>query len=79
MVVPFRWLVSVLCMVLLAAPAARAAQSAAVSSERARVTLVTDDDAYMPGRALHVGLQMHLAPAGTPTGSTPAMRERPPR
>ncbi|KDU97092.1 cytochrome C biogenesis protein [Komagataeibacter rhaeticus] len=62
MVVPFRWLVSILCMVLLAAPAARAAQSAAVSSERARVTLVTDDDAYMPGRALHVGLQMHLAP-----------------
>ncbi|MCE2564869.1 protein-disulfide reductase DsbD [Komagataeibacter sp. FNDCF1] len=59
---PFMWLVSILCMVLLAAPAAHAAQSEAVTSTRADVTLVTDDDTYMPGRALHVGLQMHLAP-----------------
>ncbi|KAB8125333.1 cytochrome C biogenesis protein [Komagataeibacter medellinensis] len=62
MSVPYQWLVSILCMVLLVAPAARAAQSAAVTSPRATVTLVTDDDTYQPGRALHVGLQMHLAP-----------------
>lgn len=59
---PFLWLVSILCMLVTALPAARAAQSDPVTSTRATATLVTDDDTYSPGRPLHVGLRLQLAP-----------------
>ncbi|PYD69686.1 protein-disulfide reductase DsbD family protein [Komagataeibacter swingsii] len=62
MSVPFLWLVSILCLLVSALPTARAAQSDAVISPRATVTLVTDDDTYRPGRPLHVGLRLRLAP-----------------
>lgn len=62
MPVPFLWLMSILCMLVTVLPPARAAQSDAVISPRATVTLVTDDDAYMPGRPMHVGLRLRLAP-----------------
>ncbi|AZV38704.1 cytochrome C biogenesis protein [Komagataeibacter xylinus] len=62
MSVPFLWLVSILCMLVTALPVARAAQSDPVTSTRATATLVTDDDTYSPGRALHVGLRLQLAP-----------------
>ncbi|MCE2575329.1 protein-disulfide reductase DsbD [Komagataeibacter sp. FNDCR2] len=62
MSVPFLRLVSILCLLVAAMPAARAAQSDPVTTTRATATLVTEDDTFMPGRALHVGLRLHLAP-----------------
>ena len=59
---PLLWLVSILCTLLAVVPVAHAAQSAPVTTTRSTVTLVTDDDSYMPGRVLHVGLMLHLAP-----------------
>ncbi|MHC0613832.1 protein-disulfide reductase DsbD family protein [Komagataeibacter oboediens] len=62
MSVPFLWLMSILCMLVTVLHPARAAQSDSVVSPRATATLVTDDDTYMPGRPLHVGLRLQLAP-----------------
>ncbi|WP_276592089.1 protein-disulfide reductase DsbD domain-containing protein, partial [Komagataeibacter melomenusus] len=59
---PFLWLVSILCMLVANLPTAHAAQSDPVTSTRATATLVTDDDTYSPGRPLHVGLRLQLAP-----------------
>ena len=59
---PFLWLVSILCMLVTALPVARAAESDPVTSTRATATLVTDDETYSPGRVLHVGLRLQLAP-----------------
>ncbi|MBB2203897.1 protein-disulfide reductase DsbD family protein [Gluconacetobacter takamatsuzukensis] len=43
-------------------PHARAAESAAQTSERDIATLVTDTDHYRPGAPLHVGLRLRLKP-----------------
>lgn len=59
---PFLRLVAILCLLVALPSAVRAAQSDPVTSTRATVTLVTADDSFMPGRALHVGLRLRLAP-----------------
>ncbi len=45
-----------------AAPSARAAESLSVQSARATVTLISDTDRAEPGRPLHLGLRLRLAP-----------------
>ncbi|NPD65345.1 cytochrome C biogenesis protein [Lichenicola cladoniae] len=51
-----------LCLSAIAAPSARAAESAAVTTDHDAVTLVTDQQGWAPGRALGVGLRLKLAP-----------------
>lgn len=51
-----------LCLSAIAAPSARAAESAAVTTDHDAVTLVTDQQSWTPGRALGVGLRLKLAP-----------------
>ncbi len=53
-------LAAMLCLIPLAG--ARAAESAAVSSSHASVTLVSDTDAAQAGRPMHLGLRFRLAP-----------------
>lgn len=49
-------------VLLLAAPHARALESAPVRSERVTATLVSDTDAAQPGTPLRLGLRLRLAP-----------------
>ncbi|MFC0385738.1 protein-disulfide reductase DsbD family protein [Muricoccus vinaceus] len=51
-----------LLVVLLASPAARAAESEAVASPRARVTLVAEAAAVAPGQPFRIALRQVLAP-----------------
>lgn len=51
-----------LCLSAIAAPSARAAESAAVTTDHDTVMLVTDQQNWAPGRALGVGLRLKLAP-----------------
>ncbi|MGI4959550.1 MAG: protein-disulfide reductase DsbD family protein [Janthinobacterium lividum] len=53
---------AMLCLSAIAAPSARAAESAAVTTDHDTVTLVTDQQSWAPGRALGVGLRLKLAP-----------------
>jgi thiol:disulfide interchange protein len=53
---------ALLIALLLWPPIARAAESAPVRSERAIATLVSDTDRAEPGRPLHLGLRLRLAP-----------------
>ena len=63
MAVMHRYLAALLAMVvLLAAQRAPAAQSAAVTSPRATVTLVSDTDTVAPGVPYRLGLRFRLAP-----------------
>jgi thiol:disulfide interchange protein DsbD len=55
-------LLAALLLALLAAPAARAMESAPVQSTHATATLVSDTDRAEPGRPLHLGLRLRLAP-----------------
>ncbi len=55
-----RLLAALLCILPLAA--AHAAESGAVSSRHAVVTLVSDTDAVQPGRPMRLGLRFRLAP-----------------
>lgn len=49
-------------LLLLMVPGAHAAESAAVQSVRATATLVSDTDRAEPGRPLHLGLRLRMAP-----------------
>lgn len=51
-----------LCVSATAAPSARAAESAAVTTDHDTATLVTDQQSWAPGRMLGVGLRLKLAP-----------------
>ena len=75
-----------LAFLLLCAPPALAAESAAVSSPRVMATLITDTDAVAPGEAFGAGLRLRLQPgwhvywrnpgeAGQETVFTPALPE----
>ncbi|WP_419730390.1 protein-disulfide reductase DsbD family protein [Lichenicola sp.] len=55
-------LVALFGLLLLAAPGARAAESAAVTTDHDTATLVTDQDGWAPGKSLGVGLRLHMAP-----------------
>jgi thiol:disulfide interchange protein DsbD len=58
----FGRLLLVLLSLMLAAPAARAAESAAVTSKRATATLVTDTDAVAAGQKFRAALRLRMAP-----------------
>ena len=57
-----RWRLALLLLLALAAAPALAGESAAVTSERASVRLLSDADAVAPGIPFRVGLQQRLAP-----------------
>jgi thiol:disulfide interchange protein DsbD len=55
-------LIAALLLLAAVAPAARAAESAAVTSPRATVTLISDTDSVAPGTPYHVALRIRMAP-----------------
>ena len=55
------WLVALLMLLAVTAPAG-AAESTAVRSPRASVTLISDTDAPMPGQPFRLGLRFRLSP-----------------
>ena len=59
---PMLRLLALLAAVMVLAPAARAGESAAVTSPRATVTLVADQAAIAPGQPFRVALRQRLAP-----------------
>ncbi len=53
---------ALLAMPALLSPSAQAAESPAVKSDRANVTLVSDVDSVAPGQSFRIGLRQRLAP-----------------
>ncbi len=67
-----------LLLMLCVPPAARAAESAPAATPRTVATLVSDSDAYAPGRPLRLGLRLRLAPGWHSYWSNPGDAGAPP-
>jgi thiol:disulfide interchange protein DsbD len=73
-----KMILRLLALLLLAAPGARAAESAPFTTARDTVSLVSESDTAAPGRALRLGLRFKLAPGWHTYWSNPGDAGAPP-